>query len=56
MSGAPGSAPGPGSVRPGFVFDGLTMGRASRFSTGISSFAQPELKVPMRPIMSSLAA
>ena len=48
--------PGPPSVRPGYVFAGLTIASDSRFAIGSSSFAQPELNVPMRPIMLSLFA
>jgi hypothetical protein len=41
------------------VFDGLTIATGpveARSSTGITSFAQPELKVPIRPSSFSFSA
>jgi hypothetical protein len=41
------------------VFDGLTIASGppeARFAIGISSFAQPELNVPMTPITAELRA
>jgi hypothetical protein len=59
LFGSPDSVPGPPIVRPGYVLAGLTIATGpsgARFITGMTSFAHPELKVPISPIMLSLLA